>query len=390
MGCCNLYDLEDVEMKYREPFTLFKRGKVWYYRVFNEQGIRKAYSTGVTTRAEAKSVVLAKYKAGSLIPAPTEKKKDLPLTFGEFAKDWWDWDACQYLKYEKARGRTYSQRYCFNQKSCVKNHLMPVFGKMRLEKITAVMVEEWLFSLTEVHHLAPKTANNIFNNLSVILGEACRKELIQRNPCQSVRLLRPNCRQRGVLLPAEVRRLFSSLEIWDNNIIGYAANLLASCTGMRSREVAALRGMNIKEDHLEIDASFDDRFGMKSTKTSDSRKLPIPEKVMGVLLSLKRGEDDFLFTLNGLKPVDEHYFLDALYNALEKIGINKEEREKRNIVFHSWRHFLNSQLLAHNISEAKTQKITGHKTKEMTMHYAHFNAKDLEDVLEVTSEILAD
>jgi integrase len=75
---------------------------------------------------------------------------------------------------------------------------------------------------------------------------------------------------------------------------------------------------------------------------------------------------------------------------LEKIGINKEERIERNIVFHSWRHFLNSQLLSNNISEAKTQKITGHKTKEMMMHYAHFNANDFQDVLEVTSEILPD
>ncbi|MFA6907154.1 MAG: tyrosine-type recombinase/integrase, partial [Sphaerochaeta sp.] len=166
----------------------------------------------------------------------------------------------------------------------------------------------------------------------------------------------------GILTTEEVNKLFSSLDIWDNDIFAYAGNLLASCTGMRSREVAAIRGINLKKDHLEISESFDEMFGMKPTKTHDSRKLPLPQKVLDVLHSIKRGDDDYLFTLNGKKPVNQHFFLYALYDALEKIGVTKEERIKRNIVFHSWRHFLNSQLLANNISETKTQKITGHKT----------------------------
>ena len=151
----------------------------------------------------------------------------------------------------------------------------------------------------------------------------------------------------------------------------------------------ALRGCNIKVDHLEIMESFDERYGLKSTKTHDFRQIPLPEKVLALLQTLKRGEDDFLFTLNGVKPVNQHYFLYALYKALENIGITEKERIQRNIVFHSWRHFVNSQLLANNISEAKTQKITGHKTRAMTLHYTHFNAKDLQDILKVTNRILS-
>jgi integrase len=259
---------------------------------------------------------------------------------------------------------------------------------MRLSQITVAKVEDWLFSKIEVEGKAPKTANNCLSNLSVMLGEACRRGLIKENPCDKVKPLKPRCKPRGILTTEEVQKLFASLDNWDGDIVAYAGNLVGACTGMRSREVAALRGMNLKADHLEIAQSYDEMFGMKSTKTHDFRALPLPSKVLDVLHTLKRGDDDFLFTLNGKKPVNQHFFLYALYDAMEKIGISKDERKQRNIVFHSWRHFMNSQLLANNISEIKTQKITGHKTKEMTMHYAHFNAKDFQDVLEVTSEII--
>ena len=346
-------------MKHRNPYTLYFRNNVWYYRVYDENNKRLAFSTGQKTKAKANAFVISRFKQGTAIP---NKPNSKVITFEAYAVNWWDWDKCLYIKHEKARGVEFSQRYCHNQKMLLKNHLIPTFGKMRLSQITVAKVEDWLFAKVDVDGKAPKTANNCLNTLSVMLGEACRRELIKDNPCKKVKQLKPRCKQRGILTTEEVNKLFSSLDIWDNDIFAYAGNLLASCTGMRSREVAAIRGINLKKDHLEISESFDEMFGMKPTKTHDSRKLPLPQKVLDVLHSIKRGDVDYLFTLNGKKPVNQHFFLYALYDALEKIGVTKEERIKRNIVFHSWRHFLNSQLLANNISETKTQKITGHKT----------------------------
>ncbi len=374
-------------MKYRNPFTLYQRNKVWYYRVYDENGKRIAFCTGQTSKAKAMACVMSRFKQGTLIP---DKPKTDLITFETYAANWWDWDKCLYLKHERARGTEFSQRYCHNQAMTMKKHLIPAFGKMKLSQITVAKVEDWLFSKVEVEEKAPKTANNCLSNLSVMLGEACRRGLINENPCDKVKPLKPRCKQRGILTMEEAKKLFSSLEFWDGDIYAYAGNLLASCTGMRSREVAGIKGINLKGDHIEIDESYDEMFGAKPTKTHDTRILPLPPKVLDVLHSLKRGDDDFLFTFDGSKPVNQHFFLYHLYDAMEKIGISREEQERRNIVFHSWRHFVNSQLLANNISEIKTQKITGHKTKEMTLHYAHFNANDFQDVLEVTSEIMTD
>ncbi len=69
--------------------------------------------------------------------------------------------------------------------------------------------------------------------------------------------------------------------------------------------------------------------------------------------------------------------------ALHKIGINEEERRKRNITFHSWRHFFNTLCRVNNISDSKLQRITGHKTDKMTEHYTHYSKNDFKDILAV-------
>ena len=93
------------------------------------------------------------------------------------------------------------------------------------------------------------------------------------------------------------------------------------------------------------------------------------------------------FSIAGV-PMEHNAIRQGFYRALAKKGIKEKERKERNITFHSWRHFLNSQLLAHGIPETKTRRIAGHITSAMTEHYAHFLVEDFADVLQITSGIL--
>jgi len=76
----------------------------------------------------------------------------------------------------------------------------------------------------------------------------------------------------------------------------------------------------------------------------------------------------------------------ALYKALEKIGIGEEERQKRNITFHSWRHFFNSTMRS-RVPDSKLKLLTGHRSQEMTERYTHFNVKDYQDVKMIQEQI---
>lgn len=41
-----------------------------------------------------------------------------------------------------------------------------------------------------------------------------------------------------------------------------------------------------------------------------------------------------------------------------------------------------------NIADSKLQKMTGHKSKEMTDHYTHYGVEDLREMAKVQSRIL--
>lgn len=369
-------------MKYKEPFTLLKRGKYWYYRVYVGT-VRKTRSTGQTTKAGAMEYVLAK------LSEHTQGMKDLDksVTFKEYAKDFWTPGKSDFIRFKEKLGKHYSPRYLANAARAMRNHIIPVFGDKKLNGIRAVDVQNWVFVLSD-SGLSPKTANNVLSVLHLMLDEAVRLEIIKGNPCEKVKRLSGKSRERGRLTFNEAKKLFSSLDYWDGDKMRYTANLLAAVTGMRSREVAALRGQDIKDEYIVVDHSYDERYGLKGTKTGDHRQLPVNPYVLSLLNELKRGDDDWLFTIDGVKPVGEKYFIGGLYPALERTGITEEERKRRNITFHSWRHFLNSILLANGTEKIMVQRLTGHTTDAMTDHYAEFNADDYKSVLGIVSGLV--
>jgi integrase len=74
---------------------------------------------------------------------------------------------------------------------------------------------------------------------------------------------------------------------------------------------------------------------------------------------------------------------------LERIGISPNERENRNITFHSWRHFFNTWCRASNIPDSKIQSVTGHRTIKMTVHYSHMDIQDIPEVKAAQEAVLA-
>lgn len=375
----------------RKPFTLTKRscGKkiMYYYFAYDETGRRRKFSTGCTSKAQAYAYVMELYRTGCLIPENSPKVEQIKITFGEYSKDWWTRDS-DYVKEEALRGRILSDQYLGISASQLKLHILPTFKRFLLEDITTTKIESWQRQLVENKGLAPKSVNNIVSTLSVMLEEARRQDLIITNPVKEVRPLARNSRQRGVLTYEEAKDLLTNLSYWDNPV-AYTASLLAACTGMRLSEIRALRGVDLRQGYIQVKHSADLKGDLKSTKTGDTRDLPIPENLMEALTKLRKlaGPSGRLFSIAGV-PMEHGAIRNGFYRALARKGIKNKERMERNITFHSWRHFLNSQLLAHGISETKTRRITGHSTSAMTEHYSHFLVDDFADVLQITSRIV--
>ena len=199
-------------MRYREPFTLYKRkighGKaVFYYRFYDSEGLRTGgRSTGQINKALARRYVVGLIKEGRLDPAKE-------VLFDDYAKDWWLWDRCSYLKSQRMRGKDLSRRYADIQRSYLALHILPAFKEMKLASIKPAHIERWLRDLKETGKLSNSTINHSYGALRVMLNEAKRLQMIPTNPIESVRPIAHLVRAREILTLEEVRQVLDESRV---------------------------------------------------------------------------------------------------------------------------------------------------------------------------------
>ena len=78
----------------------------------------------------------------------------------------------------------------------------------------------------------------------------------------------------------------------------------------------------------------------------------------------------------------------AFYEVLEKIGIGEEDRDKRNLTFHSLRHTFSTLSRDWNISQEDRMLVLGHKSTEVNDRYTHASDVALERVSVLSQAIL--
>jgi len=374
-------------MRLKEDFTIFPRtlnsGKiVWYYQTYDRDGKRTtARSTGQKTKTAARAYCQQLMKSGNLVATNVS-------SFKEYTANWFVYDKCPYIRSKLSRGKSYSKNNANIQRGNLKKYLIPVFGNLKLDKITPDKIEKWLFSFLD-KGLSNKTANNNLNTLSVILTEAERLGILKDNPIKKVAPLTNESKLKGILTLDEIKNLFSDYSNWDNIHI-LTANLLAATTGLRLGEIQALQFENVHDRYIHVCHSYErGGYGLKGTKTGKTRDVPIPSKVSDLIIQLNEySSDGFIFSYDaGKKPIYYKTITSGLYTAMGNIGISDAERRERNITFHSWRHFFNTTLRSQGVMDSKVQTITGHATQSMTEHYTHFQIEDFQEVLKIQENI---
>jgi integrase/recombinase XerC len=269
-------------------------------------------------------------------------------------------------------------------------NIKPFFGKIKLTSISSDIIQNWIMQLSQEGY-NNSSINIKIATLRVMMKEAIRQKLITINPMDNIKKLVAHNKEVKILKSEEVLKLFplNWNKVWNSYEV-YIFNKLAACTGMRIGEITGLRGENIHEDHIHVCMQYLKKHGISPLKTKDSRNIPITKNLYDELLTLKRKNGmGFVFSqLNGVKPISFKKIYKETGIAFDRIGINKEERQKRGIVIHHWRHFINTALLMANVNTLKVQKVTGHRTMSMTRHYAHFDSRDFTEVLDVQKKLV--
>lgn len=181
------------------------------------------------TRAEA-AAWLAEAQSGVVDTAKLRDRGD-PLEFAQFARDW-------------ITTRPLGPQTRILYRSQLRRHLLPTFGVLALDEITAPIVRRW-YARQVRSGLSRVTVAKQYRLLRSILGTAVDEELILRNPCQI----------KGGGTERSPERAIPGFEVVRNLADAMPDHLalvpwIAALAGLRKGEMLALA-----RRHIDIDTS---------------------------------------------------------------------------------------------------------------------------------------
>ena len=346
-----------------EGVHFWKRGKTYYYRL---PGEKTFHSTKQTNKALARAYVADILNNG----------KESKATLAEYAKDFYKWDVCQWIKRQKAKGRSFTETQAKARRKQLEKYLLPQFGSKRLEQLNPVEFENWLIGLD----LANGTKNSILYTMRIILREAKREKVIRHDPLVDVEPLANQYKKRDAFTLEELKRLFPKdeerlLEVWEERYYTTLFHTMLT-TGMRVGEILALQWKHIILEKRAILILQAVKAGGKigTPKSGESRSVLIPGRTYEMLKKWNEesplsGADDFVFFGKKMdfrtQPLNRRTLDDKFKRALKVAQI---DIDGRNIVIHSFRHTYNT-IMRSKLTEEQLHYMMGHKSRAMTDRY---------------------
>ena len=335
-------------------------GKVappYEFSYFDSRGSRRWQTIdGTIDQAEAAraELLLRRRKGGRIEPGRQR--------FEEYARGW--------LARQDVRPRTRER-----QAWALERHLIPYFGRRRLDQIDVDQVAAFITHLRR-KGLRGSTINTILRPLSTILGQAARRGRIPVNPLtQLERGERPRLddqRPKRILTLEEMQRVLACA---DSEAYRCLLELLLT-GGLRIGEALGLAVCDLDRRHAIIRVEYQlGRDGSRSRlKTEESRRaVDIPPELMRRLVKLVAGRgalfdpDALVFASRSGSGLERKVAREALKRAAKAAGLAAPEPS-----LHDLRHSHASMLIALDTPVVDVQRRLGHRKPDTTLRvYAH-------------------
>lgn len=364
---------------------------VRYYDVVLELGkdpgsgqrIRKTFRCDTDSKEEAEAFLLmkkAEFLKGELL-MPSK------MTVGDYLDEYLDF--CESNNYSSATIRDY--------KSVIQTYLKPAFGKIRLQELQKVTIQQvynkWRKqSSASDKPLKATTVQHINRVLKAAMNEAVERQYIKQNPTHKLKIMKDSTTNKlDVYTVDEIRKLQDAVKGTDMEL---PVALLFDCV-MRRGELLGLKFSDIDFDrsivtirHSLVESEDSKVSVLKDCKTDESyREILVTEHTMKLLRKqraiykknkLRYGksfvDDDFVICQENGKSFLPKSFTRKWTRTLEIHGL-------RHIKLHGTRHSAISLLLSEGLPLHMVQQRAGHKDPKITLSVYSHVAKDKQNIV---------
>ena len=253
------------------------------------------------------------------------------------------------------------------------NHILPRFGRMRLDEVGQGEIVAWLAGKVQKEGYAPATVNRLQVIFSYMYKLADRWGVpgAERNPLKGVPLRNPNNQRERYLTREETQRLKAAVEASENTQLRHIVALLLF-TACRKREILDLRWSEVDIERRVLRVAL--------SKSGRVRHVPLSGAAVAVFEQIPRWEG-CEFVLPNPKTLRPYTSFFNAWNTARKIAGLKDVR------VHDLRHSAASNMVNAGQSLFAVQKVLGHRQARTTQIYAHLSQETLVAAANAGAEI---
>lgn len=298
--------------------------------------------------------------------------------------------AAEYIRHKRDMGEVTPETA--DRQLAILKPLIMHLGKARCDKIDGAQVTEAVKALMAGDSPSGRKLSGayIVKTLSIagaMYGYAINRGYATVNPAEKASKPRNDTEERVALTDEAAADLLARLDMPKRQHVAVAVALL---TGMRRGELCALLwdDVDLIGQTATISKSMTDGGVVKSTKTGKPRIAPLSDDLTALLLAWKdvqRADMDGLgVAQDDGTPVLANRFGDH-YNPTILTKWWKKSRGKLGVPagfrFHDLRHTYSTMLARRGVHPAVMQRLMGHSSEAMTMHYTHADMSQERDAV---------
>jgi integrase len=287
---------------------------------------------------------------------------------------------------EMAATLTLSPKTSERYRQLIGQQVIPHLGAYPLQKLRASHVATWHATLLksggkEGHALSARTVGHAHRVLHKALEDACRREVIGRNPVAIVSPPRVAPTEMAALSGEEVKAVLAAMK--DTSIYTHVVVLLS--TGVRRGELMGLQWGDVDLDagKLRIERSIEKTkagLRVKAPKTRHGRRLiTLPSSAVAVLREHRKAQLELRLALGAGRPSDDAFVfgsIDGKPRDPDRITQDWKRfaaaRGLPRVTLHALRHSHASALIASGTDPVTVSRRLGHGSPTVTMSvYAH-------------------